>query len=113
MLICFAISSSTIILVLHWILSAKWTRAIRETKKSTPYECGVDPVGTARTRFHVRFFMVAILFLLFDVEAVFLYLWGPLAFRLKWIGLLEMAAFLIVVILSLMYAWGKGALEQE
>lgn len=113
MLTCFAISSATVILVLHEFLSVKTQTQVKPTKKTAPYECGVPPVGNARTRFHVRFFMVALLFLLFDVEAIFLYLWGPLFYHLGWFGMIEMVAFLVVIVLGLAYAWGKGALEAQ
>jgi len=83
--------------------------------KLAPYECGVPPVGSPRERFHVRYFVIGLLFILFDVEVVFLYLWVYL-FRepqARIYGLIELAIFLGVLTLGLAYAWGKGALEWE
>ena len=82
-------------------------------KKTSIYECGVEPVGTARERFPVRFYLVALLFILFDIEAVFLYPWARLFRQLGWLGLIEMAIFVLVLIVGLIYAWRKGALEWE
>ena len=91
----------------------------RNMIKNDPYECGVDPVGNARGRFSVKFYLVAVLFILFDIEAVFLYPWGAL-FRdlvspdaLGGFAIVEMAAFISVLAITLVYAWKKGALEWE
>jgi NADH-quinone oxidoreductase subunit A len=83
--------------------------------KLAPYECGVPPVGDARERYHARFFVVGLLFILFDVEAVFFYLWVYLFKepRLRLFSLIEVFAFLGVLALGLAYAWMKGALEWE
>ena len=83
--------------------------------KLSPYECGVPPVGNARERFHVRFFLVGLLFVLFDVEVVFFYLWVYL-FKdpaMKMMSLAEVFLFILVLTVGLVYAWGKGALEWE
>ena len=82
-------------------------------KKLSPYECGVDPVGDARTRFHVRFYLVAVLFILFDIEIVFLFPWAATFRSLGLVGLVEMGLFLLILVLGLAYAWAKGALEWE
>ncbi len=81
--------------------------------KLTTYECGVEPVKTARERFPVRFYLVAMLFIVFDIEAVFLYPWALLFRELGLFGLIEMAVFLMVLVVGLIYAWRKGALEWE
>ena len=83
--------------------------------KLAPYECGVPPVGNARERFHARFFVIGLLFILFDVEAVFFYLWVYI-FQIKELrifSLIEVFLFLGVLVLGLSYAWVKGALEWE
>ena len=81
--------------------------------KTSPYECGVPPVGTARERFPVRFYLVAMLFILFDIEVVFLYPWARLFRELGVVGFVEMALFVLVLLVGLVYAWRKGALEWE
>ncbi len=82
-------------------------------EKVSVYECGVAPVGTARERFPVRFYLVAILFIVFDIEAVFLYPWARLFRELGLFGLIEMGVFILILVVGLVYAWRKGALEWE
>ncbi len=82
-------------------------------EKNTPFESGVDPVGDARRRFSVKFFLVALLFLIFDVETIFIFPWAVLFRQLGLFGFIEMAVFLIILLLALAYVWRKGALEWE
>ena len=86
--------------------------------KLAPYECGCDPVGTARERFSIKFYLIAMLFILFDIEAVFLYPWA-VVFQ-KFIGagsgtfvLVEMLVFIVILLVGYIYVWKKGALEWE
>ncbi len=79
--------------------------------KLSPYECGVDPVGSARERFSVKFYLVAMLFIVFDIEIVFLYPWAILLKSLKLFGLVEMIFFLGILLIGLLYVWKKGGLE--
>lgn len=82
-------------------------------EKLSPYECGFDPFGDARGKFDVRFYLVAILFIIFDLEVAFLFPW---AVALKDIGLLgfwSMMVFLGVLTIGFIYEWNKGALEWE
>jgi len=81
--------------------------------KQAPYECGMQPVGTARERFSVKFYLVAMLFLLFDIEAVFLFPWAVVYRDLKLFGFFEMLLFIAVVLAGYVYVWKKGALEWE
>lgn len=81
--------------------------------KLSPYECGCEPVGSARERFSVRFYLVAMLFILFDIEAVFLYPWSILFKRLGIFGLIEMGVFIAILLVGYVYIWKKGALEWE
>jgi NADH-quinone oxidoreductase subunit A len=81
--------------------------------KSEPYECGMQPVGTARERFSVKFYLVAMLFLLFDIEAVFLFPWAVVYRDLKLFGFFEMLLFIAAVMAGYVYVWKKGALEWE
>jgi len=80
--------------------------------KMSPYECGVTPIGDARGRFSVKFYLVAMLFILFDVEAVFLYPWAVILKReLRMFGFWEMVVYIGIVLVGLFYVWKKGALD--
>lgn len=79
--------------------------------KLSPYECGVAPVGDARSRFSVKFYLVAMLFILFDVEAVFLYPWAVILRDLKMCGFWEMLVYLGIVLVGFFYIWKKGVLD--
>ncbi|MBF0491291.1 MAG: NADH-quinone oxidoreductase subunit A [Deltaproteobacteria bacterium] len=86
--------------------------------KNETYECGMPIVGSPRERFSVKFYLVAIIFILFDVEAVFLFPWAVLlnTFKAAGAGLFifwEMLAFLVVLFLGLVYVWKRGALDWE
>jgi NADH-quinone oxidoreductase subunit A len=81
--------------------------------KLQPYECGCEPVGTARERFSIKFYLIAMLFILFDIEAVFLYPWAILYKKLGLFGLVEMGLFIVILFVGYIYVWKKGALEWE
>lgn len=81
--------------------------------KFSPYECGVDPFTSASVRVSVKFYLVALLFILFDLEAAFLYPWAVLFRDLGWFGFVEMAIFVLILLAGLVYAWKKGALEWQ
>jgi NADH-quinone oxidoreductase subunit A len=81
--------------------------------KDDPFESGNPPKGDARIRFPVGFYLVAMLFLIFDLEAVFLYPWAVLFRRLGVFGLVEMGIFLLIVVIGFVYAWKRGALDWE
>jgi len=83
----------------------------RFAEKNEPFECGERPIASPKQRFSVKFYIVAMLFILFDVEAVFFYPWGALFRELGWFGFAEMASFVAVLAAGLAYVWGKGALE--
>ena len=83
------------------------------TEKNVPIECGVDPVGDSRKRFSVKFFLVALLFLIFDVETIFIFPWAVNFRKLGLFGFIEMTFFLLILLLGLAYVWKKGALEWE
>jgi NADH-quinone oxidoreductase subunit A len=80
-------------------------------KKTEIYECGMPPIGSARQRFSVKFYIVAMLFILFDIEVAFLYPWACLFRELGLFGLIEMAIFVFILLVGLVYVWRKGALE--
>lgn len=81
--------------------------------KLAPYESGCEPVGTARERFSIKFYLIAMLFILFDIEAVFLYPWAILYKKLGMFGLVEMGLFIVILFVGYIYVWKKGALEWE
>jgi NADH-quinone oxidoreductase subunit A len=96
-----------VIVLLSWIIGQrKPTRA-----KLSPYECGMAPIGDARERFSVKFYMVAMLFILFDVEAIFLYPWAVILKDLKMFGFWEMMVYLGIFLVGFFYVWKKGVLE--
>jgi NADH-quinone oxidoreductase subunit A len=79
--------------------------------KMSPYECGVQPIGDTRGRFSVKFYLVAMLFILFDVEAVFLYPWAVILRELKMFGFWEMMLYIAILVVGLFYVWKKGVLD--
>jgi NADH-quinone oxidoreductase subunit A len=99
--------------VLIIALSTLLVRRRPTPQKLMPYECGMDPIGTARKRFSVKFFVIAMLFIIFDIEAVFLYPWAVIFKELRLFGLIEMAVFVAVLVIGLAYVWRKGALEWD
>ena len=101
-------------LALFFIIFSHIMGPRRETpEKLMTYECGIDPIGDARLRFSIKFFIIAIIFLVFDVEVVFLYPWAVLFRKLGVFGFIEMGIFLVILIVGLWYVWKRGALEWE
>ena len=86
-------------------------KKIRNRVKDTPYECGITPTGSARERFSVKFYLVAMVFILFDIEAIFLYPWVVVYRDLKMFGFIEMAVFVVLILSGFFYIWKKGALD--
>ncbi|MEM7138876.1 MAG: NADH-quinone oxidoreductase subunit A [Myxococcota bacterium] len=82
-------------------------------EKAIPYEAGSETTGARHIRLSIKFYLTAILFVVFDIEAVFLYPWASLFETLGWFGFVEMVLFLLVLGVTLAYAWRKGALEWE
>jgi NADH-quinone oxidoreductase subunit A len=80
-------------------------------EKSAPYECGMPPVGTARERQSVKFYLVAMIFLLFDIEIAFLYPWAMALRDLGWNGLAQVVLFMLLLLAGYVYVWRKGALD--
>ena len=86
-----------------------WRRPSRA--KQLPYECGMEPTGDARAPISVRFYLVAMVFILFDVEAIFLYPWAVVYRELKMFAFVEMLIFIVLIVCGFFYIWKKGALE--
>jgi NADH-quinone oxidoreductase subunit A len=105
--VLFALALAAAIMVLSNLVGQhKPSRA-----KLQPYECGITPVGDARQRFSVRFYLVAMLFILFDVEAVFLYPWAVIFRELKMFGFYEMLVYILIILAGFYYIWKKGVLD--
>lgn len=102
-----ALVVSAALLALHLLVGPRR----RFAEKLEPFECGERQIVSPHQRFSVKFYMVAMLFILFDVEAVFLYPWGALFLELGWFGFIEMFTFVAVLTVGLAYVWLKGALE--
>jgi NADH-quinone oxidoreductase subunit A len=95
------------------ILVASWAlgKRVRNQVKDMPYECGIVPVGNARERFSVKFYLVGMLFILFDIEAIFLYPWAVVFRELKMFAFVEMLIFIVLILSGFYYIWKKGALD--
>ena len=86
-----------------------WRRPSRA--KLQPYECGMEPTGDAREPFSVKFYLVAMVFILFDAEAFFLYRWAYDFRSLQWYGFVEMMLYIGILLVGYLYLWKKGALD--
>ena len=92
-------------------LSALIRPARKQDQKYLTYESGVDPVGTGWTQSNIRYYIFALLFVMFDVEAVFIFPWATRLEQYGLFGLVEMAIFIFILLLGLLYAWRKGVLK--
>lgn len=86
-------------------------RRVRNRVKEMPYECGIAPTGNARERFSVKFYLVAMLFIVFDIEAIFLFPWAVIYRELKMFAFVEMAVFIFLILAGFFYIWKRGALD--
>jgi NADH-quinone oxidoreductase subunit A len=84
-----------------------------EQEKLTTYECGAEPFSDARMPFPVRYYIFAMLFVIFDIEVIFLYPWAVVFTKIQLIGLIEMLVFIGLFLVAYVYAWRKGALEWD
>ncbi len=84
-----------------------------DSEKNSPYECGFEAFEDARMKFDVRFYLVAILFIIFDLEIAFLFPWAVVLDQLGMTGFIAMAVFLGILVIGFIYEWKKGALEWE
>jgi NADH-quinone oxidoreductase subunit A len=82
-------------------------------EKGAPYECGMPPVGDARERQSVKFYLIAMVFLLFDIEVAFLYPWAMALRDLRWSGFIQVVVFLAILVAGYTYLWKKGALDWD
>jgi NADH-quinone oxidoreductase subunit A len=96
-------------IILGWLLGPKKPDAV----KLSAYECGFEPFENARLPFDVRYYLVAILFILFDLETAFLFPWAIALRKIGWSGLAAMGIFVALLLVGFIYEWKKGALEWE
>jgi NADH-quinone oxidoreductase subunit A len=104
-----AIGFGLFTLALSWLLG----RPRPNAQKNASYECGVPPIGTARERFPIKFFLVCMIFILLDVDAAFLYPWALIFRQLGVFGFVEMAVFIGLLGGGFVYAWKVGALDWQ
>jgi NADH-quinone oxidoreductase subunit A len=101
-----------LVLILAFLFLAGWLGEKKPNpEKLRPYECGVIPTGTARFPYPVAFYLIATFFLIFDVEAAYIFSWAVAFDRLGWLGWLQISFFIVVLLVSLFYIWKKGGLE--
>jgi NADH-quinone oxidoreductase subunit A len=106
-----AITVPALILVLARFLSAKPKRPDPEGVKTDTYECGMKTIGSSWVQFNFRYYFYALLFVVFDVETVFLYPWAVHFKQLKLFGFVEMLIFILILVVGLVYAWKKKVME--
>ncbi len=111
--ILFLVILSTLFAVASMVVASKLSPRRWTPAKLLPYECGIVPGNTGREseRFPVKFYLVAMLFIIFDIETVFLYPWAVAYKELKLFGLIEMAVFIVILLAAYVYVWKRGALE--
>ena len=95
------------------LLGLSWWVGVKRPSKEklAPYECGITPVGDARGSFSISFYLIGMLFILFEVEAVFFYPWVVVFKSLKWPGFIEMTLYIAILLAGYIYIWKKGALD--
>lgn len=107
------LAAAALVATLFFTLASVLGKKNPTPEKQEPYECGSESSGSRHVKLSVKFYLTAILFVVFDIEAVFVYPWA-LHFRaLGWAGMAEMLGFLGVILVALVYVWRKGALEWE
>ncbi len=107
----FLVFGVTIGLILSAISYFVGPQGKKNSIKSEPYECGVPMAGVAQEKFSVKFYLTAILFILFDIETVFLYVWARTFGELGWFGVVEIFVFLVILLAGYIYVLRRGALE--
>jgi NADH-quinone oxidoreductase subunit A len=105
--IVIAVLVATGLVALSYLLGKR----VKSRVKDTPYESGIAPTGSARERFSVKFYLVGIVFILFDIEAIFLYPWAVVYRELKMFAFVEMLLFIVLILSGFFYIWKKGALD--
>lgn len=107
----FSLMSLVLVMALLFVASG-WVGEKKPTiEKLRPYECGVIPTGTAQFHYPIAFYLIAGFFLIFDVEAAYIFSWAIAFDRLGWSGWIQISFFIVVLLISLFYIWKKGGLE--
>jgi NADH-quinone oxidoreductase subunit A len=104
---------ATILLLLGTLFGRMSARFHEDREKRSPYECGFEPFEDSRTKFDVRYYLVAILFIVFDLEIAFLFPWAVTLDKIGVLGLASMGVFLLILVVGFIYEWKKGALEWD
>jgi len=104
-----ALAFGVVTLLLSYLVQPRFP----ESEKLSPYECGSEPFSDARMPFPVRYYIFAMLFVIFDIEIIFLYPWAVVFDKIGLIGLVEMLVFIGLFVVAYVYAWRKGALEWD
>ena len=107
--LCIAAGIGLLLLVLGFLIG----RGEKDDAKLSPYECGFEPFDDSRMKFDVRYYLVAILFIIFDLETAFLFPWAVSLDSVGKFGLLAMALFVAILVVGFIYEWKKGALEWD
>ncbi|HEV8540544.1 MAG TPA: NADH-quinone oxidoreductase subunit A [Nitrospiraceae bacterium] len=107
--ILIALAFGVVTLVISYLVQPKYP----EAEKLSAYECGSEPISDARMPFPVRYYIFAMLFVIFDIEVIFLYPWAVVFDKIGLIGLIEMLIFIGLFLVAYVYAWRKGALEWD
>lgn len=105
-----AVGIAALMLILNALLGPKNKMT---AVKAEPFECGMEPASRPQGHFSIKFYLIAMFFILFDVEVVWFFPWAVILRELSWAGIVEMFAFVFVLVLGFVYAWKKGALEWE
>lgn len=105
--LCISTALAFVIIFLSWRLSPRRI----DIEKTTAYECGFDPFGEARSPFEISFYLVAILFIIFDIEVAYLFPWAMGFYKVGWSGFWSMLFFLWILVVGFVYEWKKGALD--
>jgi len=107
--ILIALAFGVVTLIVSYLVQPKFP----EAEKLSAYECGSEPFSDARMPFPVRYYIFAMLFVIFDIEVIFLYPWAVVFDKIGFIGLMEMTIFIGLFVVAYVYAWKKGALEWD
>ncbi|MDN5346629.1 MAG: NADH-quinone oxidoreductase subunit [Clostridia bacterium] len=99
---------AAVIILLNWFVAP---RTLATARRNTPYECGDPPLGSGWVAYHIRYYIFALLFVVFDVEAIFLFSWVAVFKTLGLWGFIEVAIFIVILVIGLLYAWKKGVLR--
>lgn len=93
------------------LVSKAIAKSSKNKNKGEPYECGIPTTGTSWIQFNVGYYLFALIFLIFDVELVFMYPWAVAVKKIGMVGLVEIIIFMVILFMGLLYAWKKGALK--